>query len=626
MRPDRLPLAGALTLFIGWAAALAAQPPAGKLPVPDAPAQARAEALVKRILGEEYALAAKDAAARGKLVRLLWEQGKETRDDDALRFVLLREARDLAARCADAPAALLILGDLARDFAVDEPALKVEALLLARSAATTPEANRTLARIALGVLGDLLDADAPDLAARLAEAVEGAAGKSGDERLWAEARRRAGEARLLAKELARVRGAVERLKVAPKDPQASLEVGKYYALVRGDWGRGLPLLALGADAGLRDAAKRDLSRPADPAAQAELAEVWRRLAQGPPRARAEVLLRAASWYQQASLDLEGAERERVEGRLKELTEMLPAGFRVPGLYAFARRLDGHRGNVTGVAFAPDGRRLLTSGGDRTLRVWDVTTGQQRRRLGAHDSWVRGVTLAPGGRRVLSWGDDNTLRLWDVAAGRESLRLKGHAEWVRCGAFLPDGRRVVSGSDDGTARLWDADTGREVRRFEGHKGYVLGLAVSPDGRGLLTAGADERVRLWDVETGKEIRRFEGHEGNVNAVAFAPDGLRALSAGVDGTVRVWDLESGKEVRRLLGHRGTVWCVALAPDGKVAVSGGADRTARLWEVATGGELRRLRGHTAPVLSAAFAADGRQLATGSADKTVRLWAEVGR
>jgi WD40 repeat protein len=625
MRPDRLLLAGALILFAGWSVLLSAQPSAGKLPVPDAAAQARAETLVKRILADDFARAAKDPAARGKLVRLLWEQGKETRDDNALRFVLLREARDLAARSADAPAALLILGDLARDFAVDEPALKVEALLQVRSAATTPEANRTLARLAVGVLGELLDADAPELAVRLAGAVEGAADRSADEKLRAEARRRAGEARLLAKERARVQGAVERLKTAPADAQASLEVGKYYALVRGDWERGLPLLARGADAGLRDAARRDLSRPAEPARQIALAEAWRRLAQGSPRARAAVLLRAASWYQQASLDLEGAEQERVEGRLKELTAQLPAGFRVPGLYAFARRLDGHRGNVTGVAFALDGRRLLSSGGDRTLRVWDVATGQQRR-LGAHDSWARGVALAPDGRRALSWGDDDTLRLWDFAAGREVLRLKGHTEWVRCGAFLPDGRRVASGSDDGTARLWDADTGKEIRRFEGHKGYVLGLAVSPNGRGLLTAGADERVRLWDVDTGKEIRRFAGHEGNVNAVAFAPNGLRALSAGVDGTVRVWDLESGKEVRRLLGHRGTVWCVALAPDGKVAVTGGSDRTARLWEVATGRELRRLRGHTAMVLSAAFAADGRQLATGGADKTVRLWAEVGR
>jgi WD40 repeat protein len=626
MRFDRFLLAGALTLLAGWATLLAAQPSAGKLPVPDAAAQARAEALVKRILADDFARAAKDPVARGKLARLLWEQGKETRDDNALRFVLLREGRDQAARCGDAPTALLILGDLARDFAVDEPALKVEALLLARPAVTTPEANRTLARIALGVLGELLDADTPELAARLAEAVEGAAASSADEKLRAEARRRAGEARLLAKERARVRGAVERLKAAPEDAQASLAVGKYYALVRGDWERGLPLLARGADADLRDAAKRDLSKPADSAGQVALAEAWRRLAQGPPRARAEVLLRAASWYQQASLDLEGAERERIDGRLKELNGLLPAGFRVPGLYAFARRLDGHRGNVTGVAFAPDGRRLLSSGGDRTLRIWDVATGQQRRQLGAHDSWARGVALAPDGRRALSWGDDNTLRLWDFAAGREVLRLKGHAEWVRCAAFLPDGRRVVSGSDDGTARLWDAETGNEVRRFEGHKGYVLGLAVSPNGRGLLTAGADERVRLWDVETGKEIRNFAGHEGNVNAVAFAPDGLRALSAGVDGTLRLWDLESGKEVRRLAGHRGTVWCVALAPDGKVAASGGTDRTVRLWDVATGRELRRLRGHTAMVLSAAFAADGRQLATGSADKTVRLWEEVDR
>jgi Tol biopolymer transport system component len=624
MRPDRLPFLGALALLVGWAAPLAAQPPA-RLAVPDREAQARAEALVKRILAEEYARAAKEPEARAKLVRTLWEQGKETRDDDALRFVLLREARDLAARSADAPVVLRIVGDLARDFAVDGPALKVEALLRTQGAASTPQANRTLAQAALGLLGDLLDADAPALAARLAPVAEGAAGKAGDDALRAEARSRGGEARLLAAERARIQEAIERLRTAPDDARANRDVGRYHALARGDWARALPLLARGADADLRDAARRDLARPADATGQVEAAEAWRRLAQGAPRARAHVLLRAASWYQQASLTLQGDEGERVEGRLKEIAASLPDGFHVPALYAFARRLEGHRGNVTGVAFAPDGQRLLTSAADRTVRLWGVETGKPRR-LGAHESWARGVALAPDGRTALSWGDDNTLRLWDTAAGRELRQIKGHAEWVRCAAFLPDGRRVVSGSDDGTVRLWDAGTGAELRRFEGHKGYVLGLAVSPDGRRLLTAGTDESVRLWDIETGKPLRRLDGHAGNVNAVAFSPDGRRALSAGVDGTVRLWDLESGKEVRRLVGHKGTVWCVAFSPDGKLALSGGSDRTARLWDMASGRELRRLRGHTSFVLSAAFSPDGRSLATGSADKTVRLWAEAGR
>ncbi len=624
MQP-RLTLAGILTALANWTLLLAAQQSAGKLPIPNAAEQARAEALVKRVLAEEYTRAAKDPAARRQLVRLLGSQAREARDNAALRFVLLREARDQAVRCGDAPTALLLLGDLAREFAVDEPALKVEALALAQSAATTPEANRSLARAALGVLADLLEVDAIELAARLVPVVEASAGKAEDKRLLAVARRRADEARFLAGEYTRIKGAIARLKTAPEDAAANLAVGRYHALARGNWPRGLPLLARGSDTNLRDAARRDLARPADPPAQIKLAEMWQRLAQGPARTRAELLLRAAHWYQEARLNLEGPEGDPVEAKLKELVHLLPAGFRVPGLFTFVRRLDGHRGNVTGLTFLPGGRRLLSASGDRTLRVWDLKASRRPLRLGAHENWVRGVTLAPDGQRALSWGDDNTLRLWDVPAGRELLRLKGHTEWIRCGAFLPDGRRVVSGSDDGTARLWDANTGAELRRFAGHKGYVLGLALSPDGRRLLTAGTEERVRLWDVETGKEMRHFDGHAGSVHAVAFAPDGLRALSAGVDGTVRLWDLESGKELRRLLGHRGTVWCVAFAPEGKLAVSGGSDRTVRLWVVATGREVRRLRGHTAMVLSAAFAPDGRLLATGSADKTVRLWTEVG-
>src|SRR5436309_1273416 len=138
MRRDPLPrrphAAFALALLAGGAALFGAQPPAARTPAPGAAAQAAAERLIKRILADDYAEAARDPRARHKLCRLLWKQGKETRDDDAVRFVLLRAARDFAAREGDAPTAVEIVRELARDYAVDEQTLTLDALLSTGSA------------------------------------------------------------------------------------------------------------------------------------------------------------------------------------------------------------------------------------------------------------------------------------------------------------------------------------------------------------------------------------------------------------------------------------------------------------------------------------------------------------
>ena len=154
-----------------------------------------------------------------------------------------------------------------------------------------------------------------------------------------------------------------------------------------------------------------------------------------------------------------------------------------------------------------------------------------------------VAFAPDGRRALSGGADKVVRLWDLESGDLIRELKGHTEWVFSVAFSPDGRRAYSTSGgfmsdiwhDGTdsaIRVWDVETGQEVRKLEGHKGIVWGVAVSPDGRHVLSGGSDRTSILWDAESGNEIRRFRGHTDAVLCVAFLPGGRRAVSSGLTG----------------------------------------------------------------------------------------------
>ncbi len=603
-------------------AAPSAEEAGKKLPVPPEAAQAKARELIFDIFKEDLQNA-KTPESKVKLAAYLVQQGRHSRDDLTNRYVLYIEAAALAAAAGDAPLALSTLDELAKDFQVDLSKLKTMALAAAAESSPNKETSQAQVDLLLPMIAEAVEADNYDTALTLTKIADLAARKSKVLSLVTTVQKRQEEVLAVQKGFARLQAYVDRLKDNPKDEEANLELGKYFALLKGRWERALPLLAMGSDQSLRALAREDLAKPQAAKEQLALADGWWELAakeNGP--AQLALQRRAMHWYEQALGGLSGLNRTKAAKRI-ELVSARAAGVapsEVPaGPVGEIKKLEGHLDEVKSVAFSLDGRYAVSGSIDQTARIWDLISGKEDKILRGHTKQIWSVAFHPNGRQVFTSSWDATARQWDIKTGEEMRRFS-HRLDLNALAVSRDGGTLLTGSDDHNVYLWNIATGDEIRSIPGHTGFVYAVAFAPDGRHYASGGVDKSVRVGDLNSGQLVKSFEGHTSAVTNVAFSPDGRFVFASG-DNYVRQWEIATGKEFRRYEGHQGLVIGMALSSDGRRLLTGGDDKTIRYWDTATGKELHKFLGHNDTVSCVAISHDGRRALSGSMDRTVRLW-----
>ena len=285
------------------------------------------------------------------------------------------------------------------------------------------------------------------------------------------------------------------------------------------------------------------------------------------------------------------------------------------------QLNGHTGSIPGIAISRDGTRLLSASVDKTIRLWDIATGQELRRFIGHTDKAVCVVFSPEETRAASAGHDGTVRIWDVQSGSEIYCLRGHRGWVNRVDFSPDGRRLVSGGQDGVVRVWDASTGNLEKTLPGHTQPVRSVCFLPDNQFALSCGHDTTAILWDLDAGYMRRIYQAHSKTVTQAVTSSDGRYVLTGAVDNLAVLWDGRTEQPLRVLAGHRDTIFAVAFLPHDQYALTASADHTLALWDLTGGRRLATFPGHTDFVVTVCVSPDGRFFASGSQDKTIRLW-----
>ncbi|MCT7984344.1 hypothetical protein NG796_13655 [Laspinema sp. A4] len=297
-------------------------------------------------------------------------------------------------------------------------------------------------------------------------------------------------------------------------------------------------------------------------------------------------------------------------------------------YRFFRCLQvvEHQKAVRTLAIDPDGNFLVSGSNDKTVKIWEISTGNLIKTGIGHTGSAIALAISPNGELFASGSGDNTIKLWELKTGKLRFTLRGHTGWVNALAFHPKGNMLVSGGADKTIALWNLDTQELIGTFYGHTSTVRSISINPQGNTLVSGGNDNMIKIRNLLTGELLHTLTDHTGSVCSVAISPDGNLLASGSNDTTLRLWNVGTGKLLYTLADHSSGVTSVSISQNNMMA-SSSDDGTIKIWNleqarpIHTIPPLKTTHGNEGYMLCSVIGPNGDKIVTGFDGGKIKIW-----
>lgn len=210
-----------------------------------------------------------------------------------------------------------------------------------------------------------------------------------------------------------------------------------------------------------------------------------------------------------------------------------------------------------LAFTTDGSHLACRSRGGNLEIWNRLRGKQVEWTSRAPFCFGNLTFSPNGALLACDGSHKTIRLYEVSTGDCAGVFRGHQGSITSIAFSRlDPNFLASGSTDSTVRIWNIVSHTEQAVLQGNSGGIYSINVSAGGQLLASGGADGILRVWSLEqiASNEAHDFcqnlHGHDMTIVDVKFVENDV-LISASLDRTLRIWSATKTSECQQTTSY---------------------------------------------------------------------------
>lgn len=289
-------------------------------------------------------------------------------------------------------------------------------------------------------------------------------------------------------------------------------------------------------------------------------------------------------------------------------------------------LSGHFKPVVDVCITPDGKKVISSARDNSIRIWDVETSTVMKIIALPGKELEvSLSMTSDGKRLIAqtqhnevYGTDYALRIWDIKPDIPKLII--YKKGVRKFRITPDELKVIIIEKDTIMKVYDLRTGRVLRTLSRHADHTSDICITPDSKHAISASEnDGLMKVWDINSGKAIRGIkEENSITIGDIIITADGKKIITDSGYGSVIVWDFDTGRLLKKMEGY---CKLICITPDGKRIIFGSKHLSLIVMDIETGEEIRALETKADSIKSCIVTSDGNRAISTSVEKVICLW-----
>lgn len=317
-------------------------------------------------------------------------------------------------------------------------------------------------------------------------------------------------------------------------------------------------------------------------------------------------------------------------------------------------------NEGSISFSPNGEYILSVTGDKSIKIWNIHTGDLLTQLPIQNTYILSANWSPDGRYIVASNDEGEIQIWNFETKQLELKWKGHSDRINSVRYSKDGNLIVSASHDEKIKIW-SNTGTIIATLNGHKGPVFDAIFDNSGQHVASGSGDYDVRVWGLIDNYKYRHTAFNKEELGMALFYGNSVVILSN--NGLVRKWNYStdnililnnstnSKRDLPRMALNKGktilaksswdgsvsfvkpnngeflfslfpkfVIYSIDFSPNGKYIAIGG-DKGIEIWDLKKQKAIKSLNGHRKSVTSVSFSPDGKYLASTAFDGKVFLW-----